>query len=90
MTGYNRGNTIIVMKTAISVPNDVFKSVDTFAQKKHLSRSALFTMAVTEFLSHHHEEDVTEQLNKVYGKQEAVIDPVVNGLQRASLPKEKW
>ena len=78
------------MKTAISIPNDVFKTADSFARRKNLSRSAVFTIAVTEFLSHHRQEDVTEQLNKVYGKQAASLDPVLNQLQFASISKEKW
>ncbi len=78
------------MKTAISIPNDVFKTADMFAKRKNISRSALFTKAVTEFLSHHRQEDVTENLNKVYSKQESSMDPVVNALQISSIPKEKW
>jgi metal-responsive CopG/Arc/MetJ family transcriptional regulator len=79
-----------IMKTAISVPNDIFRTADSFARHKKLSRSALFTIAVTEFLSHRQQEDVTEQLNKVYGKEESSLDPVLHGLQLASISKEKW
>ena len=78
------------MKTAISIPNDIFKTADSFARRKKLSRSAVFTIAVTEFLSHHREEDVTEQLNKVYGKQESSLDPVLHGIQSTSISREKW
>ncbi|MEI6808590.1 MAG: ChpI protein [bacterium] len=78
------------MKTAISIPDDVFKTADSFARRSKLSRSAVFTMAVTEFLSHHRQEDVTEQLNRVYAKEESALDPVLNQLQFASLPKGKW
>jgi hypothetical protein len=78
------------VKTAISIPNDVFKTADSFARRKKLSRSAVFTMAVTEFLSHHHQEDVTDQLDKIYGKQDSSLDPVLNGLQFASISREKW
>jgi metal-responsive CopG/Arc/MetJ family transcriptional regulator len=78
------------MKTAISIPNDVFKTADRFARRKKLSRSAVFTIAVTEFLAHHNQEDVTERLNRVYGKHESSLDPVLNRLQFASVSKEKW
>lgn len=78
------------MKTAISIPNDIFKTADSFARRKKLSRSAVFTIAVTEFLSHHRKADVTEQLNKVYGKQESSLDPILLGIQTASISKEKW
>jgi metal-responsive CopG/Arc/MetJ family transcriptional regulator len=72
------------MKTAISIPNDVFKTADSFARHKKISRNAVFTIAVTEFLSHHRQEDVTVQLNKVYSKQESSLDPVLQGLQLAN------
>jgi metal-responsive CopG/Arc/MetJ family transcriptional regulator len=78
------------MKTAISIPNDIFKTADSFARRKNLSRSAVFTIAVTEFLSHHRDEDVTEQLNKVYGKQESSLDPLLHGIQGASISREEW
>ena len=78
------------MKTAISIPDDVFKTADRFARHKKLSRSAVFTIAVTEFLSHHHREDVTEQLNKVYSTEESHLDPALQTLQLASVSKEKW
>jgi metal-responsive CopG/Arc/MetJ family transcriptional regulator len=78
------------MKTAISIPNELFKTADIFARRKKLSRSAVFTIAVTEFLSHHREEDVTEQLNKVYAKQESSLDPILHGMQTASISKEEW
>lgn len=78
------------MKTAISIPDDVFKTADSFARHKRLSRSALFTLAVTEFLSHHRPDEVTDRLNKVYGRQESAVDPVLSGLQFASVAKENW
>ena len=78
------------MKTAISIPDDVFRTADSFARRRKLSRSAVFTIAVTEFLSHHRQDDVTEQLNKVYAKAESALDPVLNHIQFASLPKGQW
>jgi len=78
------------MKTAISIPNDIFKTAESFARRKKLSRSAVFTIAVTEFLSRHRDDEVTEQLNKVYGKQESSLDPVLHVIQTASIPREKW
>ncbi len=78
------------MKTAISIPDDVFKTADSFARRKKMSRSAVFTIAVTEYLSHHNQEAVTEQLNKVYEKEASSLDAVLYGLQIASVSKEKW
>jgi metal-responsive CopG/Arc/MetJ family transcriptional regulator len=78
------------MKTAISIPDSVFKTADAFARQRQLTRSALFTRAVEEFLSHHRREDVTELLDRVYATEDSRLDPVLAKLQFASLPKENW
>ena len=78
------------MKTAISMPNDLFRTTDLFAREHKLSRSALITRAVAEFLNHHKTEGVTERLNRVYTREESHVDPVLSKLQFASLPKERW
>jgi len=61
-----------------------------FARRRRLSRSALFTKAVTEFLAHHRHEGVTEQLNRVYEKQDSTIDPVIGQLQAITILEEEW
>ncbi len=78
------------MKTAISVPDDVFRTAESFARERRLSRSALFTRAVEEFLSHHRRESVTERLNRVYEREEFRLDAVISRLQTATISKEQW
>jgi len=78
------------MKTAISIPDLVFSRADSFARHRKMTRSALFTIAVDEFIQHHRQEDVTEKLNEVYAKEDSSLDPVLNKLQTLSLPKEDW
>ena len=78
------------MKTAISIPDQVFSRADKFARHRKMTRSALFTIAVDEFIKHHRQEDVTERLNKVYAKEDSFLDPVLDKLQALSLPREDW
>ena len=78
------------MKTAISIPDDVFQSAENFAHQKNMSRSALYTAAVKEYLSLHRDDDLTEKLNEVYAEQDSSLDPVLEILQGLSLNKEKW
>jgi metal-responsive CopG/Arc/MetJ family transcriptional regulator len=78
------------MKTAISVPDHVFRTAEHFAREQKVSRSSLFTRAVEEFLAHHRREGVTERLNRVYASEDSALDPVLQKLQFASLPKERW
>jgi hypothetical protein len=78
------------MKTAISVPDDVFARVDQLARRRKLSRSAVFTAAAEEYVQHHRGDDVTNKLNEVYAKEDSSLDPVMERLQLISLPKEVW
>ncbi len=78
------------MKTAISMPDTVFSLANQFAASRKMTRSALFTVAVDEYIQRHRKEDVTQKLNAVYAKQDSSLDPVVAKLQSLSLPKEEW
>jgi metal-responsive CopG/Arc/MetJ family transcriptional regulator len=78
------------MKTAISIPDDVFSRAERFAHRRNITRSALFTVAIDEYIQHHRDEDVTRKLNEVYAKEESSPDPVFARLQSLSLPKEEW
>jgi len=78
------------MKTAISVPNDVFARAERFAHRRHMTRSALFTAAVREYIQRHRRENVTRKLNEVYGGESSSLDPVLSQLQGLSIPQEEW
>ena len=78
------------MKTAISMPDDVFTRAQEFARRRKMSRSALITEAVDEYLQHHREDDVTRKLDEVYAREESGVDAVFARLQWLSLPKEEW
>jgi len=78
------------MKTAISIPDDVFTRAEKFAHRLNWTRSALFTVAVDEYIQHHRDDDVTRKLNEVYASEDSSLDPVFARLQSLSLPKEDW
>ena len=78
------------MKTAISIPDGIFSRATEFAHRKKMTRSALFTAAVDEYIDRHREEDVTRRLNEVYATEDSSLDPVFARLQSLSLPKEEW
>ena len=78
------------MKTAISIPDQVFSRADRFARRRKMTRSALFTLAVDEYIQHHRQDNVTQKLNEVYANEESSLDPILSKLQTLSLPKEDW
>ena len=77
------------MKTAISIPDPIFSRAERFARCRKMSRSALFAVAVSEYLEHHGEENVTERLNEIYTQENSTLDPVLMDLQRLSLTEEQ-
>ncbi|KYG02471.1 hypothetical protein BE21_54950 [Sorangium cellulosum] len=53
------------MKTAISVPDDVFEQVDNLARRLKMSRSQLYSRALSEYVARHAPDAVTEALDRV-------------------------
>jgi len=58
------------MKTAISLPDDLFEKVDQLAKDLHLSRSRIFTEAVRDYLARREGEKILRALNGVYSDAE--------------------
>jgi hypothetical protein len=54
------------MKTAISIPDPLFKIADETAREMGIPRSQLFSLAVEEYLFHHSKAAVTKRLNEIY------------------------
>jgi len=62
------------MKTAISVPDELFEQAEALARELRTSRSELYSRAMREFLARHAPDQVTEALNRVYDEVEADDD----------------
>ncbi len=78
------------MKTAISVPDDVFRLSEKLAKKLNLSRSAVFAMGVKRLGEEYDDEGITDNLNRVYSEHKAELDPTIVKMAALSLPKEEW
>lgn len=64
--GYNQCYTPLV-KTAISIPDDVFAQAEWVAKRLGLSRSELFTKAVQAYLATRVEGNVTASYDAAFG-----------------------
>jgi len=78
------------MKTAISVPNDIFQLSEKLAKKLKVSRSAIFAMGVKKLAEEHDEEEIIAQINRVCEKVDTSLDPAVRQYQNRILQREKW
>lgn len=82
------------MKTAISIPDDLFISAEKTAKKLGIPRSQLFAKALEEFIQNHSKEKITEKLNEVYAKNidatdHSILNISVSTLRR-SLKNDSW
>ena len=53
------------MKTAVSVPNEVFERGERLAKRLKVSRSELYSRALREYLARHAPDEVTAALDRV-------------------------
>ena len=82
---------LFIMKTAISIPDHVFKTAERLAKRLGLSRSELYVRAISSYVEKHKSQKVTDLLNEVYEGMEN--QGLVTGFKRAqmkSIGKEEW
>ena len=79
------------MKTAISIPDPLFNSVERMAHKLHVSRSEFFANAAKAYLDYVKNQSVTERLNKIYSvnRKESQLSKDIATMQAESVPGEE-
>jgi metal-responsive CopG/Arc/MetJ family transcriptional regulator len=78
------------MKTAVSVPDELFRQAEATARRLRVSRSELYAKAIAEFLNRQDGKSITERLNDVYSRQSAKVDPGLHRAQLKSLEEDAW
>jgi metal-responsive CopG/Arc/MetJ family transcriptional regulator len=76
------------MKTAVSLPDEVFEGAEKLARRLKISRSELYGRALREFLSRHAPDEVTASWDAVVDE----VDPPdeVGGSARAVFEQVEW
>jgi len=83
--GYTNG-----MKTAISLPEIIFRQADRFARRLKKSRSQLYVEAITEYLERHAPDTITESMNIVCDKLEGTDSAFSSAASIRVLGQEQW
>jgi hypothetical protein len=76
------------MKTAISIPDDVFRRAERVAKRRKLSRSELYTAALVRMLEAEPKEDVTRAYDSAFDDDQR--DPLVDKAARDLLLDIEW
>ena len=78
------------MKTAISLPDHIFRAAERHARRARKSRSQLYAEAIVEYLARHAPEEVTEAMNGVVDQLADEADPFVVAAGRRVLEDTSW
>jgi len=78
------------MKTAVSIPEDIFKGAERLARRTKRSRSRLFSDALKEYLARHATDEVTEAMDRVCTELGETKDSFVSSAARRVLERSEW
>ena len=78
------------MKTAVSVPDDVFVSAERLARRERRSRSDVYSTALREYVARHEPDEVTETLDRVMADVGGPVDPFLAHAGRIVLEHTEW
>lgn len=78
------------MKTAVSLPDEVFRAAERQARRVKKSRSQLYAEALSEYLARHAPEEVTDAMNRVVEQLREPTDPFVLAAARRVLERSEW
>ena len=78
------------MKTAVSVPDDVFEGVERLRRREGRSRSEVYSAALREYVARRDPDDVVAALDRVVAEAEEGIDPFVTASSRRTLETSEW
>ncbi len=76
------------MKTAISIPDEVFRRAERLAKKRKVSRSQLYTSALVQMLEAEPKDELTRAYDSAFADDPP--DPFTNEAARAVLAGIEW
>ena len=78
------------MKTAVSIPDEVFEKVERLAERERRSRSEVYSAALREYVARHSPDEVTEAMNRVSDQVGAEPDEFLAVAARRVLERVEW
>ncbi len=78
------------MKTAVSIPNDVYHRVERLARRTKRSRSRLFSDALGEYLARHDSDQVTQAMDAAVTEIGGASDSFVSAAASDVLERSDW
>ena len=78
------------MKTAVSIPDDIFERAERLASQEQRSRSEVYATALDEYLARHVRDEVTDTMNHVCDEVGENEDGFLAAAGRRVLDRVDW
>lgn len=78
------------MKTAVSIPDEIFQRAERLAKRDRRSRSELYAAALDEYVARHSPDEVTDAMNRVCERVGGEEDAFVAAAGRRVLDRIEW
>jgi predicted transcriptional regulator len=78
------------MKTAVSIPDDVYAKAERLARRTRKSRSELYSAALREYAARHAPDEVTEAYDRLCDTLQEPFDALARGAARRALERSEW
>mgnify|MGYP001166019293 FL=1 len=78
------------MKTAVSIPDEIFAQAERLARRSGQTRSYVFSQALREYVARHSPEEVTQAMDEVCEAVGDQLDPFTGSAARRTLERVEW
>lgn len=77
-------------KITILIREHIYRDAEEAAESLGMTRSQLYSKAVSDFLNRYRKDDIKAKLTEVHATGSPCVDPVLTKMQIASVPQEEW
>ena len=78
------------MKTAVSIPDDIFERAERLALRERRTRSDVYAAALDEYVARHAHDEVTDTMNRVCDEVGDDHDAFLDAAGRRVLDRTEW
>ena len=78
------------MKTAVSIPDEIFEQAERLARRSGQTRSYVFSQALREYVARHSPEEVTRAMDEFCEAVGDLRDPFSASAARRTLAQTEW
>ena len=78
------------MKTAVSIPDEIFEEAEQLARRTKRSRSDVYSHALAEYVARHAPDRITEAMDRAIASLDEPADSFASAAGRRTLARTEW